>query len=180
MKDQLPTTQSYAVLLTIIKERIQTAQVRAAVAVNQELVLLYWGIGREILSRQEQEGWGKNVSPRLSKDLSSEFPEMKGLSPRNLGYMRAFAEAWPEESILQQLVAKLPWGHNVRLLDQVKSPLERHWYAQAAIEHGWSRNVMVIQIEADLYRRQGKAITNFAMAVWQAAKDYPELLLPLN
>jgi predicted nuclease of restriction endonuclease-like (RecB) superfamily len=93
MKDKSPSTQSYAALLTSIKERIQTAQVRAAVAVNQELVLLYWGIGREILARQEQEGWGKNVIPRLSKDLSSAFPEMKGLSPRNLGYMKAFAEA---------------------------------------------------------------------------------------
>jgi predicted nuclease of restriction endonuclease-like (RecB) superfamily len=139
--------------------------------------LLYWGIGREILARQAQEGWGKNVIPRLSRDLASEFPEMKGLSPRNLGYMKAFAEAWPEESILQQLVAKLPWGHNVRLLDHVKDSLERQWYAQAAIEHGWSRNVLVMQIEAGLYRRQGKAITNFTKALPAPQSDLAQQLL---
>ncbi|MBM3728126.1 MAG: DUF1016 domain-containing protein [Acidobacteria bacterium] len=177
MKDQSPSTQSYAALLKSIKERILTAQVRAAVAVNQELVLLYWGIGNEILARQQAEGWGKNVIPRLSKDLSSEFPEMKGLSPRNLGYMKAFAEAWPEEPILQQLVAKLPWGHNVRLLDYVKDPLERQWYAQTAIEHGWSRNVLVIQIEAGLYGRQGKAITNFTKALPAPQSDLAQQLL---
>lgn len=148
MHDSLPSTPSYAAVLKNIQERIQTAQVRAAVAVNQELILLYWGIGREILSRQAQEGWGKNVIPCLSRNLASEFPAMKGLSPRNLGYMKAFAETWPEESILQQLVAKLPWSHNVRLLDHVKDSRERQWYAQAAIERGWSRNVLVIQIEA--------------------------------
>ena len=94
MKDKSPGTQSYAALLMSIKERIQMAQLRAAVAVNQELVLLYWGIGREILARQEREGWGKNVIPRLSKDLSPAFLEMMAISPRNLGYRTAFAEAW--------------------------------------------------------------------------------------
>jgi predicted nuclease of restriction endonuclease-like (RecB) superfamily len=177
MKDQSLSTQSYAALLKSIKERIQTAQVRAAVAVNQELVLLYWGIGKEILARQQAEGWGKNVIPRLSKDLASEFPEMKGLSPRNLGYMKAFAEAWPEEPILQQLVAKLPWGHNVRLLDYVKDPKERLWYARAAIEQGWSRNVLVIQIEAGLYGRQGKAITNFSKALPAPQSDLAQQIL---
>ena len=107
MNDKTPSTQTYAALLGSIKERIQTAQVRAALSVNRELVLLYWGIGREILLRQQEEGWGKNIIPRLSKDLSSQFPDMKGLSPRNLGYMKAFAEAWPDETILQQLAAKL-------------------------------------------------------------------------
>lgn len=107
MDDKRPAPQNYAQLLESIKERIKTAQVRAALAVNSELVMLYWGIGKEILARQGEEGWGKSVIPRLSKDLSSQFPAMKGLSPRNLGYMKAFAEAWPEEPILQQLVAKL-------------------------------------------------------------------------
>ena len=82
--------------------------------------MLYWGIGKEILARQSQQGWGKNIIPRLSKDLAGQFPEMKGLSPRNLGYMKAFAEAWPEASILQQAAAKLPWFHNCILLDKVK------------------------------------------------------------
>ena len=108
MRDPLPSTPSYATLLKSIKERIQAAQVRAAVAVNQELVLLYWGIGREIISRQAQEGWGKNVIPRLSRDLASEFAEIKGLSPRKLSYLEFFAKAWPEGSIVQQAVAQLP------------------------------------------------------------------------
>jgi predicted nuclease of restriction endonuclease-like (RecB) superfamily len=163
--------------LKSIKERIQAAQVRAAVAVNQELVLLYWGIGREIISRQAQEGWGKNVIPRLSRDLASEFPEMKGLSPRNLGYMKAFAEAWPDEPILQQPAAKLPWFHNCIILDRIKNQAERLWYIQAAIEHGWSRNVLVVQIEAGLYRRQGKAITNFTKALPAPQSDLAQQLL---
>jgi predicted nuclease of restriction endonuclease-like (RecB) superfamily len=177
MRDPLPSTPSYATLLKSIKERIQAAQVRAAVAVNQELVLLYWGIGREILSRQAQEGWGKNVIPRLSRDLASEFPEMKGLSPRNLGYMKAFAEAWPDEPILQQPAAKLPWFHNCIILDRIKNQAERLWYIQAAIEHGWSRNVLVVQIEAGLYRRQGKAITNFTKALPAPQSDLAQQLL---
>jgi len=103
-----------------IKLRIQTAQLRTSLSVNREPVLLYWGIGKDILARQEKDGWGTKVIERLAKDLHSSFPEMRGLSPRNLGYMKAFAESWPEEAILLQLVAKLPWGHNVRLIEQAK------------------------------------------------------------
>lgn len=165
MKDQSASTQSYAALLKSIKERIQTAQVRAAVAVNQELVLLYWSIGKEILARQKAEGWGAKIIDQLAEDLGRSFPEMKGLSPRNLKYMRALAEAWPEEEFVQQPVAQLPWGHNVRLLDLVKDREQRLWYARAAIDNGWSRNVLVIQIEAELYGRQGRAITNFTKAL---------------
>src|ERR1035438_7620856 len=147
----IPNPTRYEDLLSVLKNRIRKAQVRASVAVNQELVLLYWGIGKEILTRQREDGWGTKVIERLAKDLHVEFPEMRGLSPRNLGYMKAFAEAWPEESILQQLVAKLPWGHNVRLLDYVKNPEERLWYAQQTVANGWSRNVLVLQIESGLY-----------------------------
>ncbi|MBL8211811.1 MAG: DUF1016 family protein [Bryobacterales bacterium] len=177
VEEQMPDRQSYARLLAVIKARIQSAQVRAAVAVNQEFVLLYWGIGKEILARQEAEGWGTKVIERLAMDLGASFPQMKGLSPRNLKYMRAFAEAWPEEAIVQQAVAQIPWGHNVRLLDLVKDRDERLWYARAAIEHGWSRNVLVIQIEAGLYRRQGKAITNFTKALPAPQSDLAQQLL---
>jgi len=103
-EERTPNRQTYAQLLAAVKERIQSAQVRAAVAVNQELVLLYWGIGKEILVRQREAGWGKNVIPRLSKDLSSQFPEMKGLSPRNLGYMKAFADAWLKKQFCSKLL----------------------------------------------------------------------------
>ncbi len=177
MEEKTPSTQTYAALLASIKERIQSAQVRAAVAVNQELVLLYWRIGKEILARQSAEGWGKNIIPRLAKDLAAQFPEMKGLSPRNLGYMKAFAEAWPEESILQQAVAKLPWGHNVRLLDHVKDPEERLWYARAANENGWSRNMLVLHIEGKLFQRQGKAVTNFQRTLPSPQSDLAQQLL---
>lgn len=170
-------TQSYAKLLADIRERIQSAQVRAALAVNQELVLLYWGIGRDILARQQAEGWGTKVIERLAKDLHTEFPHMKGFSRTNLLYMRAFTEAWPEEAIVQQVVGQIPWGHNVRLLDMVKDRNERLWYAKAAIEHGWSRYVLVIQIEAGLYHRQGKAITNFSKALPAPQSDLAHQLL---
>ncbi len=155
----IPT--GYADLLTDLKKRIQTAQLRASLAVNRELVSLYWTIGREVLSRQKKEGWGSKIIDRLAKDLHAEFPELKGFSRTNLLYMRAFAETWPDEVIVQRVVGQIPWGHNVRLLDLVKNPDERLWYAHQTIQNGWSRNVLVMQIEARLYRRQGKAITNF-------------------
>lgn len=177
VKDPSPSTQSYAALLKSIKERIQTAQVRAALAVNQELVLLYWGIGKEILARQKAEGWGAKVIEQLASDLVRSFPEMKGLSSRNLKYMRAFADAWPEDAIVQQAAAQLPWFHNCIILDKIKDRDERLWYIQSAIEHGWSRNVLVIQIEAGLYGRQGKAITNFTKALPAAQSDLARQLL---
>jgi predicted nuclease of restriction endonuclease-like (RecB) superfamily len=102
--------ENYEQFLRELKERIQNAQIRAAVAVNRELVLLYWQIGREILTRQQQQGWGAKVINRLAKDLQKSFPEMKGFSPRNLKYMRAFAEAYPDEQFVQQLAAKNKLG----------------------------------------------------------------------
>lgn len=152
----------YAELLAALKERVATARVRAALSVNRELVLLYWSIGRDILDRQTAEGWGARIVEQLAIDLRREFPEMKGLSARNLRYMRAFAEAWPDSEILQQLVAQLPWGHCVRLLDADLSRAQREWYVRATIEHGWSRAVMLHQIDTGLYHRQGRAATNFA------------------
>jgi predicted nuclease of restriction endonuclease-like (RecB) superfamily len=174
MADLISTSKSYQDLLARLKNQIQTAQVRAAMAVNQELVLLYWQIGKEILTRQEVEGWGSKVIERLAKDLHVEFPAMRGLSPRNLKYMRAFAEAWP---IVQQPVAQLPWGHNVRLLDLMKSAEERLWYAEQAIRNGWSRNVLVLQIERGLFRRQGKAITNFQATLPAPQSDLAQQIL---
>jgi predicted nuclease of restriction endonuclease-like (RecB) superfamily len=160
-KIQTAVPTGYAEFLAHVKGRIQTAQLRASVAVNRELVLLYWQIGREILARQERENWGAKVIDRLAADLKSAFPQMKGFSPRNLKYMRAFAAAWTEEPIVQQLVAQIPWGHNVRILDYVKDPSLREWYVRATLEHGWSRDVLVHQIESRLHRRQGRAVTNF-------------------
>ncbi|MEM6519358.1 MAG: PDDEXK nuclease domain-containing protein, partial [Cyanobacteria bacterium P01_C01_bin.70] len=163
MSALLPSqSPEYEHLLTQLKERIRQARVKAALAVNRELVLLYWQIGCEILQRQTDQGWGSKVIDRLAKDLRQEFPEMKGLSPRNLHYMRAFAETYADEAILQQVVANLPWGHNVRLMEAVKDPEERLWYAQEAIAQGWSRNILMMQIDNQLYsQHQSGAITNF-------------------
>ncbi|WP_104663885.1 PDDEXK nuclease domain-containing protein [Ensifer adhaerens] len=167
----------YASLLSQLKERIRSARLKAAVAVNRELILLYWGIGREILARQNVEGWGSRVIDRLAADLRRDFPEMTGLSPRNLKYMRAFAEAFPDEQIVQQLVAQLPWGHNVKLVEALKSDEERLWYARQAVEHGWSRNVLVHQIESGLYQRQGKALTNFGRTLPAPQSDLAQELI---
>jgi predicted nuclease of restriction endonuclease-like (RecB) superfamily len=145
--------------------------------VNRELILLYWGIGRQILQRQASEGWGSKVVERLAKDVRSEFPDMGGLSRTNLLYMRAFAETWPDESIVQQVVGQIPWGHNVRLLDLVKDHEERLWYIRAAIDNGWSRNVLVLQIESGLYRRRGKAITNFQTTLPKSQSDLAQEIL---
>jgi predicted nuclease of restriction endonuclease-like (RecB) superfamily len=172
-----PEGDGYAALLAELKERIRTARLRAAVAVNQELILLYWSIGRDILLRQVAEGWGARVIDRLAADLRRDFREMTGLSARNLRYMRAFAEAYPDPAIVQQVVARLPWGHNVRLIEAVKDPAERLWYARQAIEHGWSRNVLAHQIESGLFNRQARAITNFARTLPSPQSDLAQELV---
>jgi predicted nuclease of restriction endonuclease-like (RecB) superfamily len=140
-------------------------------------VLLYWQIGREILVRQQQEGWGAKTIDRLAKDLKQEFPEMKGFSPRNLKYMRAFAEAWSDEVIVQQVVAQIPWGHNVRLLDKVTDREQRLWYVRQTISYGWSRAVLEHQIDSALYQRQGQAMTNFTTTLPQPQSDLANQLL---
>jgi predicted nuclease of restriction endonuclease-like (RecB) superfamily len=153
--------EGYADWLTDLKGRIHTAQQRATLAVNRELVLLYWQIGRDILARQASQGWGAKVIERLAQDLRAAFPDMKGFSRANLMYMRAFAEAWPDAEIVQQAVGQLPWGHNLVLMTKLKDAEQRLAYAQSAIAHGWSRNVLNIHIETRLLERTGKAVTNF-------------------
>ncbi|CEG10609.1 hypothetical protein BN961_04049 [Afipia felis] len=155
-------SQTYAAFVGDLKEKIAAARHRAGLSVNRELVVLYWTLGRDILGRQAREGWGAKVIERLSDDLRQAFPEMTGLSARNLKYMRAFAEAWPDGEIVQQLAAQLPWGHNMLLLDATKAFEERAWYARQTIEHGWSRNVLAHQIASNLFARQGSALTNFS------------------
>jgi predicted nuclease of restriction endonuclease-like (RecB) superfamily len=161
MPDIVPLPADYAAWLAELKARIHNAQQRATLAVNRELVLLYWQIGRGILERQGMEGWGAKVIERLAQDLRGAFPDMKGFSPRNLKYMRAFAEAWPEADFVQGVLAQLPWYHQLALLDKLNNTEERRWYAAKALEQGWSRNVLVIQIETRLRERSGRAVTNF-------------------
>ncbi|RMH12226.1 MAG: DUF1016 domain-containing protein [Gammaproteobacteria bacterium] len=167
----------YDDLLKDLKQRIRTAQVRAALAVNQELMMLYWQIGQEILYRQQREGWGSKIIERLAKDLKREFPDIKGFSGRNLKYMRAFAEAYADERLVQRSVAQLPWRHNIALMEKLKDPQARLWYAEQAIAYGWSRDILVIQIETNLYARQGEAITNFEHTLPPSQSDLSRQLL---
>jgi predicted nuclease of restriction endonuclease-like (RecB) superfamily len=161
----------YSEWLSELKGRIHTAQQRATLAVNRELVLLYWQIGRDILARQATQGWGAKVIDRLAHDLRTAFPDMKGFSPRNLKYMRAFAEAWPEATFVQEVLAQLPWYHQLALLDKLPGPETRRWYAAQAIEHNWSRNVLVMQIETRLLERSGTAVTNFPVSLPKPQSD---------
>jgi predicted nuclease of restriction endonuclease-like (RecB) superfamily len=154
--------KGYPKFLADLKTRIAEARARASLSANRELIVLYWQIGRDIRGRQRKEGWGAQVIDRLAHDLGRAFPEMKGFSVRNLQYMRKFAEAYPRPSIVQQVAAQIPWFHNCILMDRIKSLKEREWYISQTVENGWSRNVLVHQIESGLYRRQGKALTNFA------------------
>lgn len=172
-----PGDENYFALLDGLKRRIRTAQLKAALAVNQELILLYWQIGREILVRQQEEGWGRKVIERLARDLKREFPDMKGFSRTNLMYMRAFAEAWPDEQIVQRCVGQLPWRHNIALLEKLKDLEPRLWYAQKATENGWSRDILVMQIESNLFGRQGGAITNFEQTLPPERSDLSRQLL---
>jgi len=157
----VPAPEGYADWLAELKGRIHRAQQRATLAVNRELITLYWQIGRDILERQAQQGWGAKVIERLSHDLRTAFPKMQGFSPRNLKYMRAFAEAWPDAEFVQAVLAQLPWYHHLALLEKLTSPEDRRWYAAKTIEHNWSRNVLVMHIESRLLERSGAAITNF-------------------
>jgi predicted nuclease of restriction endonuclease-like (RecB) superfamily len=177
-------SKNYMTVLQTLKERIRQARLRAVVAVNKELLTVFWEIGNTIRKQEKSEGWGTKTVERLASDLKIEFPDMKGLSPRNLRYMREFVVAYPKFTILQrsvaklnnnnknpsftilqQAVAKLPWGHNCTLLDKLKQPEERLFYAQKAIQNGWTRAMLVNQIESGLHKRQGMLTSNFTSSL---------------
>ena len=155
----------YARTLDEIKRRVREERLRVVLAANSAMVILYWDLGRMILDRQERAGWGAKVIDRLAADLRKAFPEMKGFSPRNLLFMRGFAEACPDAEKVKQLVSQLPWGHVIRLLQRVKEPEVRDWYIREAIANGWSRSILELQIDGRAHERQGKAITNFALTL---------------
>jgi len=128
--------EGYAEFLLDLKQRIKKSQLKAAISANSELILLYWDIGKEILERQDNEGWGAKIIERLAVDLKNEFPGMKGFSPRNLKYMRQFVLLFPDFEFVQQAVAQIPWGHTVRLMELVKEEKQREWYILKIKEHG--------------------------------------------
>lgn len=160
---ELISVPSYLTVLEELKTKIKQAQYKAALKVNKELIFLYWDIGGTILEQQHKLGWGAKVIDRLSKDLIQSFPNIKGLSTRNLKYMRQFAQLYPHRQIVQEVLAQLTWYHIITLMDKVKNEKGRLWYAVQTIQNGWSRNVLVHQIENGLYNRQKGThkITNF-------------------
>lgn len=164
----------YEAFLGRLKVRIRSAQIKASLSLNYELIHLYWDIGREVVEQQEKRGWGASVIEHLANDLQNAFPEIKGFSTRNVWRMRAFYLAYTKKVKilprpvaeldginLPRSVAEIPWGHNTVIIEKIKDPSERLWYAKKTFECGWSRDILVLQIENNLYNRQGKALTNF-------------------
>jgi predicted nuclease of restriction endonuclease-like (RecB) superfamily len=161
----------YAATLIAIKRRVQEGRLRVVLAANSAMVRLYWDIGRMILERQGGAGWGAKVIDRLAADLRDAYPDMKGFSPRNLKYMRAFAAAWPKSKIVQRVVAQLPWRQNIALLERLDDPKTRLWYAEQTVRYGWSQPILCMQIEGHAHARHGKAINNFTATLPPADSD---------
>jgi predicted nuclease of restriction endonuclease-like (RecB) superfamily len=181
----------YPVFLKAVKERIRSAQVKATFAVNNEMVVLYWDIGRAIIERQARAGWGAAIIPKLARDIRNEMPEVKGFSERNIGYMIRFAREYGKplimqqgaaknkarqkhSLILQQVAAKLPWFHNVLLMEKVSDLDDRLWYMQQTIEQGWSRDRLSAMIKSAAHRSSGKVIHNFSRTLPPAQSDLAE------
>lgn len=155
----------YGATLKAIQQRVHRERARVVLAANSAMIVMYWDIGRLILERQTNQGWGAKIVDRLARDLRKSFPAMTGLSSRNLQFMRAFAAEFPDEAIVKQLVSQLPWGHVVRLVQRIKHPTAREWYIREAVRQGWSRSVLELQMLGKAHERQGKAVTNFAAAL---------------
>lgn len=156
---------SYLDFIEEIKEEIQKQRLKIVLNANSSMICLYWNIGKAILQKQDEEGWGAKVVDRMAKDLKDAFPDMSGFSSRNIKYMRKFAKCWPNFEIVQQVVAQIPWRTNMKLMDKLNTQEERLWYAQKTIENGWSSNVLDFQIQSKLIERTGKSINNFPIAL---------------
>jgi len=172
---QLP--DHYLHILEELKNEIRQSRLKATMAVNAAMLSLYWRIGKTILEQQAASGWGAKVVDRLAADLRKDFPDMQGLSPRNLKYMRKFAETYPDAAFVQQPAAQIPWFHHCALLDKVKEPEARLFYMQKAQEHGWSRDILTLQIQSNLFARQSKAITNFEQRLPNPQSDLAQQIL---
>jgi predicted nuclease of restriction endonuclease-like (RecB) superfamily len=171
------TNDNYKQFLNDLKSRVETSRYKASLSVNREMILLYHHIGTEILRSQDKHGWGAKIIDQLSRDLRSEFPDMKGFSPQNLKYMKRFAEEYNVEEIGQQAVDQLPWGHNITLMYEIADKKEREFYIQKVKEHGWTRNILSMQIETNLYSREGKAVTNFSATLPALHSDLAQATL---
>ncbi|PWJ76614.1 PDDEXK nuclease domain-containing protein [Murimonas intestini] len=164
-------SDAYLKFIEEVKAEIQRQRISVVLNANSSMICLYWNIGRAILKKQEEEGWGAKVIDRMAKDIKGAFPEMSGFSPRNIKYMRKFAESWPDFEIVQRVVAQIPWRTNRMLLDKLDSMESRIWYANKAIENGWSSNVLDLQIQGGLMERSGRSVNNFPAALPPADSD---------
>ena len=165
---QMPS--DYPEFLKELKSSIRTAQLRAASLVNFELMSLYWNIGQRLSKKTSSEGWGSKTIEYLAVDLAEAFPGVAGFSKRNLELMRQFSESYAD-GIYETAVSQIPWGHNIVLMQRVKSHEERLWYAQQTIKNGWSRNILVMRIESGLHNRKGKAVNNFSLTLPESYSD---------
>jgi predicted nuclease of restriction endonuclease-like (RecB) superfamily len=163
--------ESYAVTLQEIKTHLRSARVRAVLAAHPVVIEAYWNTGKIILARQQESAWGAKVIDRLAADLQEAFPDMGGLSVRNLLSMKLFAAAFPGGSIAKQPVSQLPWGQIIRLIQMVKAPAARDFYIRESLAHGWSRATLESQIQRKLHLRAGKAVNNFALTMPPAESD---------
>ncbi len=167
--------ENYGVLFTAVRERIRSAQYEALRAVNRQLVELYWDIGSLIVEQQRDESWGRSAVERLARDLQTEFPGVSGYSARNLWYMRRLYLAYRDNSKLQPLVAEISWSHNLTILDRCKDDLEREFYLRMARRMGWTRRVLVHQIENQTYEKTLLSQTNFADTLPEPIRDQARL-----
>jgi predicted nuclease of restriction endonuclease-like (RecB) superfamily len=162
---------SYSATLQEIKDHLRSARIRAVLVANPMVIEAYWQTGMTILARQQESGWGAKVINRLASDLQAEFPDMSGLTRRNLFSMRAFAEAFPDIQMVKQTVSQLPWGQIIRLIQMVKDPATREFYIRETLAHRWSRSMLEIQIKNQLHLRAGKAQNNFSLSIPPADSD---------
>ncbi len=163
--------ENYQTFIEKIKSDIKQERIKAHLSANSSMILMYWNIGNSILDQQNSEGWGSKVIDRMSQDLKTAFPDMKGFSPRNLKYMRKFADAWQDIEIVQRTVAQIPWRSNITLLDKLSEPKLRLFYAQKTIENSFGKDMLVFQIESQLHKREGNSVSNFENAIPPANSD---------
>ena len=176
----------YKNFIYTLKSQIHSAQIKAAIAVNRELLQLYWLIGSQIVEKQKNSRWGDGLVKQVSRDLQAEFPDIKGFSVRNIERMRKWFLYWfDEKEITTQVVSQLaqapifqiPWGHNLLIISKASSSEEALFYVQKTIENNWSRAVLTHQLEAKLYQRQGRALNNFKSHLPTPQSDLAEQTL---
>ncbi|MCD8539954.1 MAG: PDDEXK nuclease domain-containing protein [Leadbetterella sp.] len=155
-----------------LRKKVKETRQKAFLSVNTQLLTLYWNIGKVVSEQVKHANWGAKVIERLSKDLRNEFSDMKGLSFRNIKYMRQFAETYPDREFGQQIVAQIPWGHHVLLMDKIKSSDTALFYMTKTIENGWSRDILALQIKSKVHERIGRTVNNFDKITPEQGSDF--------